>query len=124
MKTLIMLLCFVCILTSCEQDDVPSANLSNTSWKVVSLDNVSFEQDYVLHFKQSSFEIKLDVNTYVGQFECVKNQLICHSIVGTKLCCDSNQALRIIQKLENTNPFYVKNHVLYVNGLYLTKVFS
>lgn len=114
---------FIFIITSCEKEKV-DVILTNSNWEVkkyklnVDGDYLSSSESYILKFTdETSFGIYLDVNGCGGSYSVSANRdLEISQLYCTKVCCDSEYALNLIQLLPKMNSFYGLRDELVLEG--------
>lgn len=123
MKTIVGLIGLAILLNASECSKKEIA-LANTRWKILEFrqPNATSAQlptkDYILEFQnENSLNIRLDVNNCMGSYEITDKGAIRISPLGcTKMCCDSEFALNLVNNFSKMQTFKVKAKTLYLKG--------
>lgn len=116
----LVMLCF----TGCHEDDEIS-DITAVNWKVISIKmnhQTNFEfpkNDYILRFtSDSTYHLNVDVNACTESiFEKDNAGKINFKPMGcTKMCCDSDFAVHMLQLLYSIENYKVIGHILSLEG--------
>jgi hypothetical protein len=110
------------VLTSCGKDEVSPELLVN-DWKVVKLKKendrryTESDETYVLKFtSDSTFGIRLDVNSCGGNYEIEKEGTIDMVLICTYICCDSDFAEALAGIIAGATKYNFKGNELILEG--------
>lgn len=122
--------CFIVVpmlIISCKKDKTDSLDITEFKWKLKSL-TINNETDtpsekkkssYILGFVNDSiFSLNLSVNTGRGGYLITANgQIIISSYgAGTKVCCENDFDLKLIDVMNAVTAYQVKGNKLILKG--------
>lgn len=109
---------------SCEKDKNGITGDIYNAWEVtefISVESVMYQKDkdynpVIKIIKDGSFNVELDVNHCLGNFEITSNQKIKFFGAGcTKICCDSKFSEKFIQMLPQVESYEVEGSSMKLN---------
>ncbi len=122
-QILIFTILFGLIMWSCKKEDI-NIDIKSNNWELVKIkeQGESFytraKESYVLEFvSDTTYTLKLDVNSCGGHYEIVNSGNIIISLMGcTKVCCDSDFAEELLQLFPKMTKYYGKGNELIFEG--------
>jgi len=123
MKTLKIIFPILVLLLSCEKEDV-NIDIKSNKWVVVKMKSqgeptfTETRESYVLEFtSDTTYKLKLDVNSCFGYYEIINSGNITISLMGcTEVCCDSDFAEDLSQLFPKMTEYYGKGNILFFEG--------
>ena len=123
MKTLKIIFPILVLLLSCEKEDV-NIDIKSNKWVVVKMKSqgeptfTETRESYVLEFtSDTTYQLKLDVNSCFGYYEIINSGNITISLMGcTEVCCDSDFAEDLSQLFPKMTEYYGKGNNLIFEG--------
>jgi len=117
MKTLKIIFPILVLLLSCEKEDV-NIDIKSNKWVVVKMKSqgeptfTETRESYVLEFtSDTTYKLKLDVNSCFGYYEIINSGNITISLMGcTEVCCDSDFAEDLSQLFPKMTEYYGKGN--------------
>ena len=121
MKTILFLISFCFVLSSCNKND---KEITSGEWEVVSVTpsgssiTINATDSYLLNLDKKSFFLRLDVNSASGKIQIRKKGEIkfYNEILMTQVCCDSEFAENLLEQLIRMTEYKIENDKLMFSG--------
>ena len=123
MKTFKIIFPLLVLLLSCEKEDI-NIDIKSNKWVVLKMKSqgeftfTEAGENYVLEFESdTTYTLRLDVNTCFGYYEIINNGNIKIGLMGcTEVCCDSDFAEDLSQLFPKMTEYYGKGNNLIFEG--------
>lgn len=115
-----------CTTTAAKQNALPDASLTNTYWKLLTLDGKGAEPgvngkelSMVLATEKSSLRGFSGCNRFMGHYSIQQNQIKFSKLASTKMMCITSmqQEQQFLDALDKTVKYSISGELLYLYGV-------